>query len=68
MTIKQIEAVDVLLNIINGEDVFMCRRYQNGNVGFTRLRDATIGKINEFLKNDSAAFIIVERSVEIDKS
>lgn len=60
MTIKHIEPVDVLLNIINGEDVFMCRRYQNGNVGFTRLRDATITKINDYLKKDDAIFFIIK--------
>ena len=60
MTIKQIEPADVLLNIINGEDVFICRKYQNGNMGFTRLRDINIGKINEFLKKDDVTFFIIK--------
>ena len=60
MTIKQIEPADVLLNIINGEDIFICRRYQNGNIGFNRLRDTTIAKINEFLKKDDVTFFIIK--------
>lgn len=60
MTIKQIEPADVLLNIINGEDIFMCRKYQNGNFGFNRLRDTTIAKINDFLKKDDVLFFIIK--------
>ena len=60
MTIKQIEPADVLLNIINNEDVFMCRKYQNGNIGFTRLRDVNVGKINNYLKKDDVIFFIIK--------
>ena len=60
MTIKQIEPADVLLNIINNEDVFMCRKYQNGNIGFNRLRDVNVGKINDYLKKDDVIFFIIK--------
>ena len=60
MTIKQIEPADVLLNIINNEDVFMCRKYQNGNIVFTRLRDVNVGKINNYLKKDDVIFFIIK--------
>lgn len=60
MTIKQIEPADVLLNIINGEDVFMYRKYKNGNIGFTRLRDFSVGKINDNLKKDDVIFFIIK--------
>ena len=60
MTIKQIEPVDVLLNIINGEDIFMCRKYKNNNISFIRLRDANIGKINNYLKEDDVIFFIIK--------
>ena len=60
MTMKQIEPAEVLPNLVNNNEVYLFRRYANGNVSIITLSGCTIEKIKIYAAKNEGIFFMLE--------
>ena len=60
MHVEEIEAVDVLLNIIGGKNVFMAYKVDCEDFTIINLNDCTVEKIRKYMVCDNAIFFIIK--------
>ena len=58
--VEEIEAVDVLLNIIGGKNVFMAYKVAGEDFTIINLNDCTVEKIRKYMVCDNAIFFIIK--------
>ena len=69
MTVNIINADDVLLKLIAGDDVVQIRRGKNNALLFKSLREYKISDLDRILSESEAVYLCIEkRGVKSDKS